>query len=78
MKSAPIASVLLVGVLALTNSLTSFAEEGLLSDDEIRHLYFMREEEKLARVADSYEAQYIDQEWVDEILGEAVEGGGAL
>ncbi|MEA3275036.1 MAG: DUF2202 domain-containing protein [Pseudomonadota bacterium] len=49
MKISRVTSAFLFGLLALTSSFTSWAEEGVLSEDEIHHLYFMREEEKLAR-----------------------------
>jgi hypothetical protein len=64
MKKARVAGALLAGMLALTNVHSASAEEGVLSEEEIHHLYFMREEEKLAR--DVYLVLY--KEWGMEIF----------
>ncbi len=49
MKILKAVSATLVGVVALGVSAVSWSAEGSLSAEEVEHLYFMREEEKLAR-----------------------------
>ena len=59
MKLSRIFALALSALMALSATLPLRAEEGVLSTDEIEYLYFMREEEKLAR--DVYLSLY--REW---------------
>ena len=64
MKLIRIVPFVLTVLLALSAALPLRAEEGVLSSDEIDYLYFMREEEKLAR--DVYLSLY--REWGAEVF----------
>ncbi len=64
MKLTRILPFALTVLLALSAALPLQAEEGVLSTDEIEYLYFMREEEKLAR--DVYLTLY--KEWGAEVF----------
>lgn len=64
MKVTRFALVVLFGLLAVTTSICSSAEEGVLSAEEIEYLGFMREEEKLAR--DVYLVLY--REWGTDVF----------
>ncbi len=64
MKLSRILPFALTALLALSAALPLQAEEGVLSTDEIEYLYFMREEEKLAR--DVYLTLY--KEWGAEVF----------
>ena len=59
MKLTRFAGVILLGLLTLAPSAFARGGQAILSQQEVQYLYFMREEEKLAR--DVYLVMY--REW---------------